>query len=227
VRVAALYDVHGMIHALDAVLAEVETERPDAIVLGGDIAAGPFPRETLQRVRALDACCIRGNGDRQGVDWPGAEWLWRQLDADAAAWLQALPFSLVLDDVLYVHATPRSDTEIVTERTPDERLVEALAGVEQPLVVAGHTHMTLDRRAGGVRFVNPGSVGMPYEGDTDARWAVVDGGEVELRRTPIDAEAARAAVLATSWPDAEDFANDNLVGGVPRSAALDAFASRS
>ena len=179
---------------------------------------------SLELVRSIrTAHSIRGNADRSGAVTPASDWRGEQLSDDEKAWLDELPFSLVLDDALYVHSTPRSDEEMVTERTPDERLAEMLAGVEQKLVVSGHTHMQLDRTVGRIRFVNAGSVGMPYEGDTDARWAIVDAGEVEFRRTPIDVEAARAAILATTWPEAEEFANDNLVNGVPRKLALDVF----
>ncbi len=227
-RVAALYDVHGMVHALEAVLADGERERVDVIVFGGDIAAGPFPRETLTRVRELEnARFIRGNADREGAATPGSEFRRSRLDDDERAWLDALPFSLVLDGVLYVHATPRSDEETVTPLTPDDELGEALVGVEQKIVVAGHTHMQDDRKVGGIRFVNAGSVGMPYEGDTDARWAIVDRGEVEFRHTPIDVERASEAILETGWPEAEAFVYENLrSGGVDRDEAAEVFEGR-
>ena len=139
-------------------------------------------------------------------------------------WLDALPFSLVLDGALYVHSTPRNDLEIVTERTPDERLAEMLAGVEQALVVSGHTHMQLDRTVGGIRFVNAGSVGMPYEGEIAAFWAAVnDGRQVEFRKTPFDVERARAEILTSGWPEAEEFVRDNLGPGITRQEALDVF----
>jgi predicted phosphodiesterase len=203
-----------MVHALDAVLADVERAGVDTIVFGGDIAAGPFPHETLTRVRELpNARFIRGNADRESAVTPGADFRRTLLDDDDRAWLDALQFSLEVDGVLYVHATPRSDEEIVTPLTPDEELAEALAGVEQRLVIAGHTHMQNDRRVGAIRFVNAGSVGMPYEGDTDARWLIVDGGEVEFRRTPIDVARAAEAILPTGWPEAESFVEENLRGG--------------
>ena len=186
-RVAALYDVHGNLPALEAVLADVARASVDAIVFGGDIAAGPMPRETITLVRSLDAQCIRGNADRRDARTPLADQLWQELPAEAADWLNALPPTLVLGDVLFCHATPRSDEEIVTPGTPEERLAQIVAGVEQSVVVVGHTHMQQDRRVGSVRWINAGSVGMPYEDEpgTYACWAIV-GDDVELRRTPYD-----------------------------------------
>ena len=169
-RVAALYDIHGNLPALEAVLADVEREGVDAIVIGGDIAAGPpQPREVVELVRSLpNAHVIRGNADRlfaeeyTGDD--GLDWLLERLEDDQADWLAGLPFSVVLDDTLYVHAAPDDDRTIVTELTTDEKLAGLLRDVEQRRVVAGHTHMQLERRVGETLFVNAGSVGWPYEG---------------------------------------------------------------
>jgi predicted phosphodiesterase len=222
VRVAALYDVHGNVDALEAVLAEVEASDVDQIVFGGDIVAGPFPRETLEVVRSLDAHAIRGNADVPTTVAPEAAWVWKQLDEEETAWLGALPGSVVLDDVLYCHATPRSAEEIVTELTTDERLAELLTGVVQPLVVAGHTHMQLDRSVGPVRFVNAGSIGMPYEAEPGAYWALIGDG-VEFRRTDYDREAAAAAIRASGFPPAEDFADENVLRVPSREEALAAF----
>jgi diadenosine tetraphosphatase ApaH/serine/threonine PP2A family protein phosphatase len=123
------------------------------------------------------------------------------LGAEMSAWLGALPTTVVLDDVLYCHATPRRDDEMLTRISPPERWAEALGGVEHPLVVAGHTHQQDDRRVGAVRFVNAGSVGLPYEGDSAARWAWISGGTPELRRTAYDAAVAGRRMLASGWPD--------------------------
>lgn len=215
--------MHGNLPALEAVLADVERERVDAIVIGGDIAAGPFPRDTVELVRSLDAVYIRGNADRLDAtadgDWEEARlWIEAQLGEEAVSWLAGLPFSTVLDDVLYVHATPRSDEEIVTELTTDERLADILAGVDQRLIVAGHTHMQLRRG----RFVNAGSVGRPYEEHPGAYWALV-GDDVELRLTEYDLESAAARVRATSYPRAEAVAAQNILSVPSRRDALEAF----
>jgi predicted phosphodiesterase len=222
VGIAALYDVHGNVHALEAVLAELERERPDAIVFGGDIASGAFPKETLALVRALEARCLRGNADRRYTETPEAAWVWAQLSDEEAAWLQGLPEQIELGGILFCHGTPRSDEEIVTPATTDGRLAEILTGVEQELVVAGHTHMQLDRRVGYWRFVNAGSVGMPYEDEPGAYWAIV-GEEVELRRTDYDVEAAAAAIRTSGWPMAEEFAAENVLTVPSREDAIAVF----
>jgi predicted phosphodiesterase len=223
VRVAALYDVHGNVHALEAVLGDVEREGVDEIVFGGDIAAGPFPKETLALVRSLDARCLRGNADRRYTKTPGAAWVWEQLSDEESAWLQGLPEHVVLGDVLFCHATPRSDEEIVTPATTDERLAEILSGVEQRLVVAGHTHMQSNRPVGARRFVNAGSVGMPYEDEPGAYWAIVGAEEVELRQTEYDFEAAAARIRASGWPTAEEFAAENVLTVPSREEATAVF----
>ena len=172
----------------------------DEIVFGGDLVWGPYPRETLALIRSVDANPLRGNADREPD-----EWLSEQLTTDELAWLNDLPPSVSLDDVYYCHATPRRDEEIVTPETPDELLEEMLAGVEEHLVVGGHTHMQ-QRRS---RYVNAGSVGMPYEGDVAAYWAVI-GEDVEFRRTSFDVERAVAELLRSDWPLAQTFAQQNL-----------------
>jgi putative phosphoesterase len=212
VRVAALYDVHGNLPALEAVLAEVDA---DVVLFGGDLTWGPQPAETLRLARSLGAArFVRGNCDREPDDWERS-----QLEAEEVAFLQGLPPALELDGVLYCHATPRSDEEVVTPATPDGRLAEILAGVDQRLVVAGHTHMQQDRRAGGVRFVNAGSVGMAYEGELAAFWALVDGGEPELRRTALDRERVAEAFRRSAWPRAEEFLRENVLESVTREQA--------
>ena len=227
-RVAALYDVHGNVPALEAVLEEVEREGVDEIVFGGDLASGPLPRETVELARSLDAVFVRGNADRLASPTGSVEhdtarrWVEAQLDAEQIEWLANLDFSAVIDDTLYVHATPQDDETIVTELTSDERMAELLADVEQALVVAGHTHMQLDRRVGDKRFVNAGSVGWPYEGEVGAYWALI-GDDVELRRTDYDVGRAAAAVRASGHPRAEELAAENVLTIPSREEALAAF----
>lgn len=220
-RVAALYDIHGNMPALEAVLAEVERETADAIVFGGDIASGPpQPREVVELVRSLpNAHCIRGNADRlhdrQFAGDEGLAWLLDRLDVEQADWLDELPFSVVLDDTLYVHATPQNDETPISYRTSDEELAELLGGVEQRRVVAGHTHIPLRRQVGETLFVNPGSVGRPCDGRPGAYWALVHD-EVELRRTEYDLERAAELIRRSGHPRAEQIATDNILSAPTR-----------
>jgi putative phosphoesterase len=237
-RVAALYDVHGMLDALDAVLADVEREDVDLVVLGGDVVGGPQPAETLARLRGVGdgVRWVRGNADRALLEGPGAidagqehvlAWTAARLTEADRQFLGTLPEREVLDvdglgRVLFCHATPASDLPIVTAGTPDERLREIVAGVDADVVVAGHTHIQFDRVVDGVRWVNAGSVGMPYEGEAAAFWALL-GPDVSFRRTPFDVEAAAEAILASGWPAAEEFVTENLRDAVPRDETIALF----
>ena len=224
-RVAALYDVHGNLPALEAVLADVESLEVDAVVVGGDIAIGPMPRASLERLLALGerALFLRGNGDREIGAEPAGSGLWvertrwsaTQLDRGALAWLSALPDTQTVDvdgvgPVLFCHGSPRSDEEILTRISSEERVGAACAGVEEALVVCGHTHVQFDREVAGTRLVNAGSVGMPYEAEPGAYWTLL-GPDVELRRTPYDLEAAAKAIRTTGFPGADELAAANVL----------------
>jgi len=223
VRIAALYDVHGMVQALDAVLAEPDVESADTIVIGGDVAAGPFPREALERLRALGerALWVRGNADRELNGWAR-----EQLADEGVAFLRDLPGGQVVGRVLFCHATPRSDEELLTAISPEEAWLEAFADVDADLVVAGHTHMQLDRMVGEVRFVNAGSVGMPYEDEVAAFWTLIDSDEVVFRKTAFDVERAAAEIGASEWPGAQEFVAENLLVAPSRAEATQVFESR-
>jgi putative phosphoesterase len=227
VRIAAVYDVHGNLPALDAVLAEIEALDVDAVVVGGDIAIGPMPRQTLERLLGLgeSALFLRGNVDREvGADAPGAgdgiwvdriRWTAAQLDRGQRAWLAALPDTQTvavggLGPVLFCHGSPRSDDEILTRISAEERVAAALGRVEEDVIVCGHTHVQYDRLAAGKRLVNAGSVGMPYEAEPGAYWALL-GPDVELRRTSYDLEAAAREIRATGFPGADELAAENLL----------------
>jgi putative phosphoesterase len=200
-RVAALYDIHGNLPALDAVLAEVDA---DVIVVGGDFALGPWPTETIERLRSLDGDVrfIRGNADRELVQGePGLappelmEFVRMQLSPEEVEFLRSLPLTETVGRTLFCHATPRNDEEIFTRDSRDERWAAALADVAADVVVCGHTHVQFDRRVGDIRLVNAGSIGMPYEERPGAYWALV-GDDVELRRTQYEP----ADIAATGWP---------------------------
>ena len=212
-RVAALYDVHGNVHALDAVLSELDDA--DTIVVGGDVAAGPWPSETVERLRALGdrVLWLRGNADRELVqrDRKGQAppqllaWIRERLSRDQLAFLEGLTLTQTLEvegvgDVLFCHATPRSDEEVLTAISPAGRWLEAVAGISERVVVCGHTHVQFDRMADGVRVVNAGSVGMPYEREPGAYWLRLGPG-VEHRRTEYDVERAAQEIAAAGWPD--------------------------
>lgn len=215
-RVAALYDIHGMPWALDAVLAEVDV---DAIVVGGDFVYGPFPEETLERVRALDATVIRGNCERLPDDWDR-----RQLTSDQLAWAAALPLSAQLDGVVYCHATPDDDMPITTAATPDDELL-ATFGATGTFVI-GHTHHQFDRRVGDLRVVNAGSIGMPYEDDVAAFWTVLEDGEPRFMRSGFDIDVAVRRIRAGGWPQAEEFVAENLLVAPSREEAITQFEQR-
>ncbi len=212
-RVAALYDIHGNAAGLEAVLAEVP---PDAtVVLGGDIALGPQPAETLALLDALvgRADWLRGNCERRDPHedelWERRRlWVEAELGEERSAALAELPATLVLDvdglgPTLFCHGSPRSDEEIITAVTEDQRLAPMLDGVEQSTVVCGHTHHQFDRRSGDRRVVNAGSVGMPYEGRPGAYWTLLGPG-VEHRRTEYDLEAAADRIRSGGYPDPDE-----------------------
>ena len=215
-RVAALDDVHGTRIALEAVLAEIDREEPDAIVFGGDLFLGPQPVETAELVRSVEASFVRGNCDREPDDWTRSK-----LDAGTLAWARSWPLTVELDGVLYCHATPQDDMRpLITDASPPERFEQALAGVDQRLVVAGHTHMQFRRG----RWVNAGAVGWPYEDDVAAFWALVTG-DVEFRRTPYDVERAAQEMLDSGWPEAETFVAENIRAAPSRAEATAHFES--
>jgi putative phosphoesterase len=210
-RIAALYDIHGNLPALEAVLAEVEAEAPDTIVIGGDVAPGPLVGETLARLQELRPRFVMGNGDRETVaacdgaepQGPGTAWAAGRLTRAQRDALAAFEPVVRLGGVLFCHGSPRSDTEMITTLTPDERLAPMVAGVEEDVVVCGHTHRQFDRRAHGKRLVNAGSVGMPYEGAVGAFWLML-GPDVKLRRTDYDVAAAAARLRASGFPDLDE-----------------------
>jgi putative phosphoesterase len=220
-RVAALYDVHAMPHALEAVLREVEGERADLVLFGGDLIAGPFPRRALTLARSVDARFVRGNCERTP-----SEWDLEHLDPDDLRWLEELPLTASLDGVLYCHATPVDDTPITTELTPDDVLRETFGGVEEAVVVIGHTHHQFDRRTNGLRVVNAGSVGMPYEDDVAAFWTLVEDGEPSFRRTKFDVDRAAREIRVSGWPGSGEFVAENLLAAPSRAEAVALFEGR-
>jgi predicted phosphodiesterase len=202
VRVAALYDIHGNLPALEAVVAELDQVRPDAVVIGGDAVGGPSPAESLAIVSGLGlpTLYVRGNGER-APDPFEAERLSDQQLATIAAW--PLTVSVPIDglgDVLFCHATPRSDEELITAITPAAEIAPGLAGVSEQVIVCGHVHVRFDRSVAGHRVVNPGSVGMPYEGVTGVAFWGVFGPDVELRQTRYARDQFDRALADSGYP---------------------------
>jgi putative phosphoesterase len=210
-RVAALADVHGNAPALAAVLEELEQERLDLVVFCGDLTWGSLPQETLALVSEMDtpARFVRGNADRAvGSDFEGrGEWMAAQHSAEDIALLRGFEGTVLVEieklgPTCFAHGSPRSDEECVTRRTPEARVREFTDGVDARVFVTAHTHMQFEREVAGVRLLNPGSVGLPYETVPAAYWAML-GPDVELRRTDYDVEAAIAQMQATDDPRVE------------------------
>jgi predicted phosphodiesterase len=219
-RVAVLADVHCVLPALEAVLAEPDVRAADLIVLPGDLAIGPQPVETVDLVTSLGdrVVWVSGNCERVTVELARGERTGDGADLEFAAWcaaqqrpdqldlLAGLPKTATLEirglgEVLFCHATPRDDEEFVLVDSSVNRWTEVLAGVGDPVrtVVCGHTHMPFVRLVDRRTVVNPGSVGMPY-GTTGAHWALLggDGPAIQLRRTVFDPEEACASIAASS-----------------------------
>jgi predicted phosphodiesterase len=244
-RLAALYDIHGNLPALEAVLRDVRREGVDQLIIGGDVLPGPMPRETLDCLLGLDIPlrCIHGNGDRAVLEQMAGKtpdylpvavqeviaWVAQQLAPEHERELRSWPGTLHVDvpvpgGVLFCHATPRNDTEIFTRLTSDDRLRPVFEGVTESLVVCGHTHMQFDRMVGNLRVVNAGSVGMPF-GKPGAYWLLLDE-DVALRETTLDLTSVADHIRAAAYPHAADFVARNVLDPPSEAAMLDIY-SRS
>ena len=217
-RVAALADVHGNAPALEAVLAEVAQEAPDLVVFCGDLTWGALPEETVALVEPLGerARFVRGNTERELLalfdELPGdadekERFLVQRHDASARALVAGFAEHVIVEvdglgPTRFCHGSPRSDEELVTEATPVERVHEFLAGVDEQAVVTAHTHVSYERVVDGVRLLNPGSVGLPYEGSPGAYWALLGPG-VEHRRTEYNLDEAERRFRAGGNPFAD------------------------
>jgi putative phosphoesterase len=240
-RVAALYDIHGNLPALEAVLDEIHQLNVTDVVVGGDVVPGPMSREVLSALLNLDCPVhfIQGNcevavlaelaGKDPGIPEQAREamrWAASQLDASEArtlaSWAKTLPMPIDgVGNVLFCHATPRNENECFTRNTPEERLVPIFEGHGASLVVCGHTHMQFDRTVGSVRVVNAGSVGMPF-GEPGAYWLLL-GPDVHLRRTSYDLARAAARMRETTYPDAANFAERFVVHPASEATMLEIF----
>jgi putative phosphoesterase len=229
-RVAAIYDIHANLPALEAVLQEIRQAEVDQIVVGGDVVPGPMPRETLACLLdiGIPTEFIYGNGEVAALEQmagrepakvpeqyrPLIRWTARQIHPDyerlLAGWPKAQRVQVPgLGAVLFCHATPRNEDEIFTSQTAEDRLLPMFEGLDVSVVVCGHTHMQFDRMIGKVRVLNAGSVGMPF-GESGADWLLL-GPDVQLRHTSYDLKAAADRIRATSYPQAQDFAERSVL----------------
>jgi predicted phosphodiesterase len=243
-RVAVLSDIHGVLPALEAVLAEPDVAAADLVVLTGDLAAGPQPAETIDALRDLGdrAVWVRGNADRELVAYrtgeqssipdPISPWAAEQLRPDQLDLLAGLPLTASVEvsglgSVVFCHATPRDDEEVVLVDSRPERWTEVFAGLDASVraVVCGHTHMPFTRLADRRLVVNPGSVGMPY-GGAGAHWALMGPG-VELRVTEFDIDKACDRIAAESgYSEAREWAEYYVRSTASDLEALTAFGPR-
>ena len=241
-RVAALYDIHGNLPALEAVLGDVRSLDVDQIVIGGDVFPGPLAVDCLDVLLGLDipVQIIRGNGDRvvlaqkKGADPTEVPEPFRevirynaaQLEQNHESAIESWPATLSLEidgigRVLFCHATPRNDVDIFTRLSESDQLDAIFAAANSDLVVCGHTHMQFDRMIGTTRVVNAGSVGMPFA-EPGAYWLLIDA-DIHFQRTEYDLSAAADRIRRSGYPQAEQFASGNILAPPSENQMLEAF----
>lgn len=242
-RVAALYDIHANLPALEAVLQDVRQAEVDTIVIGGDVLPGPMPRETVERLLNLSVPVwfIYGNGEVAVLQQmagkelvtvpephrPIMRWTAQQLTSRDQQMLGNWPKTLRIKipkvgEVLFCHATPRNENEYFTRLTLEDRLLPIFDGLNVSVVVCGHTHMPFDRMIGNIRVLNAGSVGMPF-GEPGAYWLLL-GPDVQLRHTPYNLTAAAECIRTTQYPQAQEFAARNILQPPSEQEMLKVFA---
>ena len=229
-RIAAIYDIHGNLPALEAVLADIYRETVDLIVVGGDVVAGPMPGETLALLQSIEIPTrfIHGNAESEvlrhqaGLEIGGlsphaegiARWVAERLTPDQLQFLKSWPTTTRhkiegLGEVLFCHATPHNDIDVFTPQTSDETLMTILGNVPESIMICGHTHMQFDHTLHHLRIINAGSVGMPF-GKTGADWLLLDT-NVTFKHTDYDQEKAAERIRHTDYPQAEAFADNNVL----------------
>lgn len=241
-RIAALYDIHGNLPALEAVLQEVHSIGVDLIIVGGDLLPGPMPNECTDLIRSqkTPVQALMGNGEREILDLrsggggmaiperfrDSVRWVAEVLRPEYEEYISKWPATISVptsdsSDVLFCHATPRNDVEIFTKLTPEEVLQPVFEHTRESVVVCGHTHMQFDRMIGRHRVMNAGSVGMPF-GEPGAYWLLIDS-ELSHRKTEYDLRAAAERVQRTSNPLAKDFAERNIKSPPTEAEVLELF----
>lgn len=242
--VACLFDIHGNLPALEAVLEEVLQSEADHVVVGGDVVPGPFPRECLDLLYSLSLTVdfIVGNGERETITamrdgvssavpayfHDAMRWNAAQLTEHDATRMSTWPLTKRLHvggigDVLFCHATPRNDSEIFMRTTSDTTLLPIFEPLGVHAVVCGHTHMQHQRTVGTTRIINAGSIGASFQGP-GAYWVLM-GPTVQLRRTYYDVEGAASRVRATNYPQKEEFAATSVLQPPTEEATLKLFAN--
>lgn len=233
-RIAIFSDIHGNVQALDAVLADVATQQPDAVYCLGDLVGyGANPNEVTERIRRDGMPTVIGNYD-DGVGYDRSEcgcayreeserlrgdrslaWTKQHTTADNKAFLRTLAREIRFDAdgkrILLVHGSPRAINEYLFEDRPVSSFQRLAQSSSADIIVFGHTHKPYVKEVDGVVFLNDGSVGKPKDGDWRACYAIIDKGHATLRRVEYDVHAAAAAIRATELP--HEFAADIETGG--------------
>ncbi|MGD8428241.1 MAG: metallophosphoesterase family protein [Balneolaceae bacterium] len=242
-KVAAIYDIHGNLPALEAVIDEIMREKIDLLVVGGDVVLGPMSQEALTFLLDINIPkkFIKGNCEvavlaemnhkkytiseqaRESVRWTSM-----QLNSEHKRLLSSWPATFNchvrgLGKVLFCHATPQNENDIFTQLTPEENLLSVFSGVNVEIIICGHTHMQFDRRIGDVRVVNAGSVGMPF-GATGADWIMLDQ-TIQFRHTDYDLENAAERIRDTKYPQAQEFAKNYVLNTPSKSEMLKIYAA--
>ncbi|WP_052074768.1 metallophosphoesterase family protein [Shewanella mangrovi] len=229
-KVAAIYDIHANLPALEAVLAELSSLRVDMLVVGGDVISGPLPNETLARLNEYQGnkLFLKGNAESDLLSCLNnapmnalspraaheAHWLVSVLKNEYKKQIANWHFTTEINSpelgrMLFCHATPRDNVEIFTEQTPLEQLRPMLSRCNADLIICGHTHMQFERRLPQCRIVNAGSVGMPV-GTNSACWLLLDH-QISFKQTPYDVQAAAQLIRQSGYPDAENFVQQQVL----------------
>ena len=229
-KIATLYDIHGNLPALEAVLAKIEQEDVDAIVVGGDALAGPLPAETLTLLQTIKTPVhyIHGNHESEILRYLAGQppaglsskadeitpKIADQLSPEQQKFIHGWAATVQLNSpslgkIVFCHATPHNNTHVFTKHTPIEKIEPIFEGIEADIVVCGHTHMQYDLAVGGLRVVNSGSVGMPF-GEPGAHWLLIDN-EIHFRMTDFDRQAAAERIDQPDALNGEAFVKGNIL----------------